>query len=226
MYHEDEIVYPNVDHFLIYNQYNGYQEDVFLSFDISAIAGNVSSCKLFFRTDDHEIIEDQEYIYIRSTSADIDINSISYSSLPSLSSGYTRFNAGDGERYLGTYTWIENDITQLVNTSFNSLSLRLYPTSVDPLPWSVKVGGYGINTSYVPYIEITTVGIEYDNIYVDPVNGSDANAGTQTYPLASISLAASRVNANGTVHIKAGSVWAPSAGQIGPTNKPVTYYIY
>lgn len=68
--------------------------------------------------------------------------------------------------------------------------------------------------------------IEYTNIYVDPVNGSDSNAGTQAYPLASLSLAASRVNANGSVHIKAGSVWSPSAGEIGPTNKPVTYYTY
>lgn len=66
---------------------------------------------------------------------------------------------------------------------------------------------------------------EYDNIYVDPVNGSDTNAGTQTYPLASLSLAASRVNINGSVHIKAGSVWSPSS-QIAPTNRPVTYYVY
>lgn len=73
------------------------------------------------------------------------------------------------------------------------------------------------------YLVITD--IEYNDIYVDPVNGSDTNSGTQTHPLASLSLAASRVNANGSVYIKAGSVWSPSS-QIAPTNRPVTYYVY
>lgn len=84
---------------------------------------------------------------------------------------------------------------------------------------------------FPPYLVVSSVPLELNNIYVDHTNGDDGNVGTITEPLKTLDLAARRVNSGGTVHIKRmpspyENVYYPNLGQIAPTNKNVIYYLY
>lgn len=156
-----------------------------------------------------------------------DMSTVTWNSCPSISATASDTELIPDQGVDGIETgvgWYSFDVGDIVTNS-GIVTLALYGTQSTTQRSSHGAFRDETAGALSPYLELVDYVVS-DDIYVDPVNGLNTNAGTLSSPLASLSLAASRVNANGTVHIKAGSVWAPSAGQIGPTNKPVTYYIY
>ncbi len=191
-------------------------ENALIGFDISGITPSVSSAKLWVYG--HFSAQSGSNVIIRRCLTEFVEMSVTWNNRPST----TDTNSVTGY-FPNSTVWRSIDVTDMLNDAiaagdFFDIDLR---TLAGNTFCRSREG------SPAPYLEyVVTVPIEYDNIYVDPVNGLDTNSGAIGFPLASLSLAASRVNSFGTVNIKSGSVWSPSDGQIGPTNKSVIYRVY
>jgi len=191
-------------------------EYAFLQFDISGVnKPAIASCilHLFFLWDGE--------VFLQRSDDNISTSTTCWNNMPGVYATPVKSGgATSGE------TWALIDVLdslQAESESYFCVRIRNNDSYKD---WTKIASPFYYDATKKPYLEIIYTPVEINNIYVDPVNGSDSNPGTQLLPLASLSLAASRVIASGIINIKAGAVWRSSTGQIAPTNKPVTYYVY